>query len=106
MIPIDDRGRAFIPFAQKWDKGFKKMGAHRLLQYFEDEDLRENLTEFFEGNFVFAHEKFTEALLLQPEDPTSKQMLARIDAINPDDLPADWDGSVALTSKYVQTELP
>lgn len=53
VIPIDDRGRAFIPFAQKWDKGFKKMGAHGLLQYFEDKDLRGNLSEFFEGNFVF-----------------------------------------------------
>jgi adenylate cyclase len=36
-----------------WDKGFEKMEAHALLKFFEDEDLRGNLTEFFEGNFVF-----------------------------------------------------
>ena len=53
IIPIDDRGRAFIPFAQVWDKDFKKMEAHALLEYFKDEDLRGNLTDFFEGKFVF-----------------------------------------------------
>jgi len=52
IIPIDERGRAFIPFAQAWDKGFEKMEVHALLKFFEDEDLRGNLTEFFEGNFV------------------------------------------------------
>ena len=39
IIPVDDRGRAFIPFAQVWNKGFKKMEAHAFLQYFKDEDL-------------------------------------------------------------------
>jgi len=53
IIPIDDRGRAFIPFAQVWDKDFKKMEAHALLKYFGNEDLRGNLTDFFEGKFVF-----------------------------------------------------
>jgi len=53
VVPIDDRGRAFIPFAQTWDQGFKKMEVHALLKFFADEDLRGNLTEFFEGNFVF-----------------------------------------------------
>jgi len=55
IIPIDDRGRAFIPFAQVqvWDKDFKKMEAHALLKYFESEDLRGNLIDFFEGKFVF-----------------------------------------------------
>lgn len=53
IIPIDDRGRAYIPFTQVWDKDFKKMEAHALLEYFEDENLRGNLTDFFEGKFVF-----------------------------------------------------
>jgi adenylate cyclase len=53
VIPIDNRGRAFVPFARVWEKGFKKMEAHALLRYFQDENLRGNLTEFFEGKFVF-----------------------------------------------------
>jgi adenylate cyclase len=53
IIPIDDKGRAFIPFTQVWGKDFKKMEAHSLLQYFDNEDLRGNLTEIFEGKFVF-----------------------------------------------------
>jgi len=53
IIPIDNRGRAYIPFAQVWDKDFKKMEAHALLEYFKDKDLRGNLTDFFEGRFVF-----------------------------------------------------
>ena len=52
VIPIDDRGRAFIPFTAGWDEGFKKMEAHTLLKTMEDETLRGNLTDFFEGKFV------------------------------------------------------
>ncbi|MBW2085566.1 MAG: adenylate/guanylate cyclase domain-containing protein, partial [Deltaproteobacteria bacterium] len=52
-IPIDGRGRAYIPFAQVWNKDFNKIQAHSFLQYFEDEGLRGNLTDFFEGKFVF-----------------------------------------------------
>lgn len=52
IIPIDERGRAFIPYPQDWDQAFKKMEAHALLKYMEDEDLRGNLTDFFEGRFV------------------------------------------------------
>jgi len=53
VIPIDNQGKAYIPFAQVWDKDFKKMEAHALLEYFMDEDLRGNLLDFFEGKFVF-----------------------------------------------------
>ena len=52
VIPIDDRGLAFIPFAAGWEEGFKKMEAHTLLKTMEDETLRGNLTDFFEGKFV------------------------------------------------------
>jgi adenylate cyclase len=52
VIPIDDRGRAFIPFAAGWDDGFKKMEAQTLLKTMEDESLAGNLTDFFEGKFV------------------------------------------------------
>lgn len=53
IIPIDDRGRTFIPFAQVWNRSFKMMEAQRLLELTKDETLEGNLTEFFEGKFVF-----------------------------------------------------
>lgn len=52
IIPIDTQGRAFIPYAQVWHKGFKEIEAHNLLKYRADEDLQGNLTDFFEGRFV------------------------------------------------------
>jgi len=52
IIPIDERGRTFIPYPQVWDRAFKKMEADTLLRYMADDGLRGNLTEFFEGNFV------------------------------------------------------
>lgn len=53
VIPIDDRGRAFIPFPQAWDRSFKKMDGITLLERLNDKNLRGNLTDFFEGKFVF-----------------------------------------------------
>ncbi|HIJ55138.1 MAG TPA: CHASE2 domain-containing protein, partial [Deltaproteobacteria bacterium] len=53
IIPIDDRGRAFIPFTAAWETDFKKMEAHLLVKHFENIDLRGNLIEFFEGKHVF-----------------------------------------------------
>ena len=50
-------------------------------------------------NFAFARRKFNALLSLRPDDPASKRMIARIDALDPDQLPSDWDGSVALKEK-------
>ncbi|MBN2124404.1 MAG: adenylate/guanylate cyclase domain-containing protein [Deltaproteobacteria bacterium] len=52
-IPIDDRGRAFVPVPQVWARSFSKMEGHTLLESFKDEDLRGNLMERLEGKFVF-----------------------------------------------------
>jgi adenylate cyclase len=52
VIPIDDRGRAFIPFPQDWDRCFRKMESDALLEHMKDENLRGNLTEMFEGKLV------------------------------------------------------
>jgi adenylate cyclase len=52
-IPIDDRGRTYIPFAGPWEHGFPKMEAHSLISFHSDKDLIGNLSDFFEGNFVF-----------------------------------------------------
>ena len=53
IIPIDRQGRTFIPFPQKWGADFPNMSAHKLLEYAKDPNLQGNLTEFFEGKFVF-----------------------------------------------------
>ncbi|MCP3873795.1 MAG: adenylate/guanylate cyclase domain-containing protein [Desulfobacteraceae bacterium] len=53
LIPIDKRGRAFIPFWQTWQNGFEEMPAHILLETMKDKNLSGNLLEIFEGSFVF-----------------------------------------------------
>ncbi|MBF0468163.1 MAG: CHASE2 domain-containing protein [Desulfamplus sp.] len=53
IIPIDRHGRTFIPFVQAMGKDFGYMSVHTLISNFQDEDLRGNLLERFEGNFVF-----------------------------------------------------
>ncbi len=50
-------------------------------------------------NFTLALEKFAAALQLRHNDPAAKWLISRIVALNPDELPEDWDGSVELTSK-------
>lgn len=52
IIPIDERGRAVIPYPSTWDRAFKKMEANALLSYMKDENLQGNLADFFEGKFV------------------------------------------------------
>lgn len=53
VIPIDEQGRAFIPFAHVWGQDFDNMSVHNFLEYAKDINLQGNLTEFFEGKFVF-----------------------------------------------------
>ncbi len=53
VIPIDEQGRAFIPFAQVWGQDFKTMPVHDFLEYAKDMNLQGNLADFFEGRFVF-----------------------------------------------------
>ncbi|MBF0303475.1 MAG: adenylate/guanylate cyclase domain-containing protein, partial [Desulfamplus sp.] len=53
VIPIDRHGRTFIPFVNVMGKDFIYISANKFLSHFEDENLRGNLLELFEGNFVF-----------------------------------------------------
>ena len=53
VIPIDERGCTYVPFPAVWDESFKKMDTEALLKRMDDQNLRGNLTEFFEGKFVF-----------------------------------------------------
>ncbi len=50
-------------------------------------------------NFEAALRGFREALSLKPEDPAAGEMIGRIESIDPDDLPPDWDGSITLSTK-------
>ncbi len=52
VIPIDERGRAFIPFPQIWKNSFVKIESEALLQYAKSENLLGNLIEMFEGKLV------------------------------------------------------
>jgi len=53
VIPIDAQGRAFVPYVQKWGDDFPSMPLHKLLQLFDEPEMRGNLQEFFENKFVF-----------------------------------------------------
>jgi adenylate cyclase len=47
-----------------------------------------------------AQAKFKKALSLRPDDLASKDMVARIESLDPDNLPSDWGGPISLTSKW------
>lgn len=50
-------------------------------------------------DFEQAKSGFESALTLRPEDPACRDMLERIRAQDPNNLPEDWDGSIALNTK-------
>lgn len=51
-IPIDESGRAWIPYTGLWTNDFEKMSLHRLLDAYKQEEKRGNLINFFQGRFV------------------------------------------------------
>jgi len=53
IIPIDEHGRTFIPFAVKWQEDKRKMEIRNFIERAENPELTDELTEFFEGNVVF-----------------------------------------------------
>ena len=53
IIPIDRQGRAYVPFVAPRGNDFQQMAVHELLRHMEDEHIRGNLLDLFEGNFVF-----------------------------------------------------
>ena len=54
---------------------------------------------YLSKDFEAAGAAFRKALELRPDDPASGQMLERMKSLNPDELPLDWDGSIALLTK-------
>jgi adenylate cyclase len=54
---------------------------------------------YLSKDFSLAKAKFKTALSYRENDPAAVRMLDRIEGIDPEGLPSDWDGSIALTSK-------
>jgi len=59
----------------------------------------EAFENYLNREFSLAAEKFDVAKTLRPKDPATKGMIARIQTLNIQTLPEEWDGSIALTSK-------
>ena len=53
VIPIDQRGRTFIPFPQVWEQDFDNITVHNFLDYANDPGVQGNLAQLFENRFVF-----------------------------------------------------
>jgi adenylate cyclase len=53
VIPIDEHGRTYIPYPISWQADKRKMEISNFLKRAEDTELRDELTEFFEGKVVF-----------------------------------------------------
>jgi len=54
---------------------------------------------YLSREFSEARRKFKEALIRRPDDPAAQDMVLRIEGLDPNQLPPDWDGSIALTAK-------
>jgi adenylate cyclase len=84
-------------------KVFEIYGENSEIKHSKDLLYYQTYHEAFEAylsrNFATAREQFVLALSLRPGDPAAQTMLARIDTLDPHDLPDNWDGSVALQSK-------
>ncbi|MBK7265487.1 MAG: hypothetical protein IPI12_03940 [Ignavibacteriales bacterium] len=46
IIPIDEHGRTFIPFAVKWQEDKRKMEIRNFIERAENPELTDELTEF------------------------------------------------------------
>lgn len=53
LIPIDNKGCVFIPYPCLWENSPKMSEVQDLLEKYSDENNLDDLTNYFEGNFVF-----------------------------------------------------
>jgi adenylate cyclase len=53
IIPIDDKGKAFIPYPCKWDRSPKMIEMQNLIEKAKDQNNLDDLLNYFEGNFIF-----------------------------------------------------
>ena len=59
----------------------------------------EAFAAYLSRDFVSATDQFARALSIRPDDPASHAIVARMQGLNPHDLPETWDGSITLTTK-------
>ena len=95
VIKVKGKSRAVKVF-EVYGETYEPIDTQALRYY---QTYHEAFAAYLSRNFAVARAQFTAALLLRPDDPAAQTMLARLDTLNPDDLPDDWDGSIALTSK-------
>ena len=63
------------------------------------ETYQQGFDAYLAQSFPEARGIFETALSLRPGDLASSSLIGHIDSINPEELPPDWDGSIALTKK-------
>ncbi len=95
VVKVKGRTRAVKVF-EVYGEAADPIDAADLYYY---QSYQEGFEAYLAKNFATAREKFSLAVSLRPFDPAAREMIARIDALKPDELPADWDGSVILTVK-------
>jgi len=52
VIPVDRKGRMFIPFIEKWGKDFQHISVNRFLELYNDPAMKSSLADFLEGRIV------------------------------------------------------
>jgi adenylate cyclase len=95
VITVKGKSRAVKVF-EVYGETEEALDPKDLLYY---QTYHEAFEAYLSRHFAAAHAQFTKALSIRPGDPAARVMIARLEALNPDDLPDDWDGSVTLTLK-------
>jgi len=95
VIKVKGKSKAVKVF-EVYGEGSETIDPNDLLYY---QTYDEAFEAYLSRKFALAQEKFLLALSLRPNDRAAKEMISRINSLNIDDLPDDWDGSVTLTSK-------
>ena len=67
------------------------------LKYYQSYE--DGFKAYLNQDFSFAANVFHNCLIFKPDDLAAKVMIDRIETLDKNSLPKDWDGSVALTSK-------
>ena len=66
-------------------------------QYYEK--YQKGFEAYLNREFSLAIDNFKKSLSIIPEDIATKEMIRRISSLDMDNIPEDWDGSIALTEK-------
>lgn len=53
IIPIDYKGRCYIPYPDRWQDSLKRIEMQNFVERYGNEEEFDEMTEIFEGNFVF-----------------------------------------------------